>query len=395
MKFKGIGTLHGKQVEITINAKSRDEAFSQMKQSGYENISIVEVSSIFSRRSVSVKDIAMCFRQLAAFQSSGESFTKSLANIADVTPNKTLKDALLDIKRKVEYGQPISVAFAEYKFFPKIIPNLLKVGEASGEMEKTLEELAKYLQQVHNIEQGVKSALMYPKVISGVMALAMAFVVAQVLPQFRSFYTDMHIEMPFVTKCLYALSDFMNEDWFIALPALGLIFYFFKNINKYMPQACDTMCIKLPLVKSIMINLYMFRFSKTMQILIGSGVNILEALKLIADAMENHHYTTVLTNSIPMVKAGEGITSSIRRNDTNKVYDAMAIAFLNAGEETNNIPELMNRASEYYQKTLNTEIDNFGKAIEPILLVIIAVFVFFLVASVYLPIFRMSQIANQ
>ena len=111
--------------------------------------------------------------------------------------------------------------------------------------------------------------------------------------------------------------------------------------------------------------------------------------------MENHHYSSVLQKSIPLIKAGEGITSSIRRNDTEKVYDAMAIAFLNAGEETNNIPELMERAGEYYQKTLNTEIENFGKAIEPILLVIIAIFVFFLVASVYLPIFRMSQIANQ
>lgn len=395
MKFKGIGTLHGKQVEITLNAKSRDEAFSQMKQSGYENISIVEMASFFSRRSVSVKEIAMCFRQLAAFQASGESFTKSLANIADVTQNQTLKDALLDIKRKVEYGQPISVAFAEYKFFPKIIPNLLKVGEASGEMEKTLEELAKYLQQVNNIEQGVKSALMYPKVISGVMALAMAFVIAKVLPEFRSFYTDMHIEMPFVTKCLYAFSDFINEDWFIALPAFALVFYFFKNINKYLPNFCDTMSIRMPLVKTIMINLYMFRFAKTMQILVSSGVNIVEAINLISDAMENHHYSSVLQKSIPLIKAGEGITSSIRRNDTEKVYDAMAIAFLNAGEETNNIPELMERAGEYYQKTLNTEIENFGKAIEPILLVIIAIFVFFLVASVYLPIFRMSQIANQ
>ena len=395
MKFKGIGSLHGRQVEITISANSRDEAVKKMKEQGYENISVVESGSFIFKRKPNTKDISVCFEQLATFQEAGESFTKSLATIADVTPNPTLKEALLDIKRKVEGGKQINAAFADYGFFPKIVPNLIKVGEASGELDKTLAELSRYLQQVHNIEQGVKSALMYPKVIGVVMVIAMLVVVSQVLPKFRSFYTDMHIEMPFLTKCLYALSDFLNDQWFIAIPAAVVVWYFLKNIGKYLPTLTDSLCIKIPLLKKIMINLYMFRFCKTMQILLGSGVDIKEAMPLTADTMDNHIYADVIRASIPQIKAGEGITSSIRRNDTDLVYDSMAIAFLNAGEETNNIPDLMKKASAYYQRTLNVEIENFGKAIEPILLVFIAIFVFALVASVYLPIFKMSQIARQ
>jgi len=341
MKFKGIGSLHGRQVEITISANSRDEAVKKMKEQGYENISVVESGSFIFKRKPNTKDISVCFEQLATFQEAGESFTKSLATIADVTPNPTLKEALLDIKRKVEGGKQINAAFADYGFFPKIVPNLIKVGEASGELDKTLAELSRYLQQVHNIEQGVKSALMYPKVIGVVMVIAMLVVVSQVLPKFRSFYTDMHIEMPFLTKCLYALSDFLNDQWFIAIPAAVVVWYFLKNIGKYLPTLTDSLCIKIPLLKKIMINLYMFRFCKTMQILLGSGVDIKEAMPLTADTMDNHIYADVIRASVPQIKAGEGITSSIRRNDTDLVYDSMAIAFLNAGEETNNIPDLM------------------------------------------------------
>ena len=395
MKFKGIGIINGKSDEIAITAETKDDAFKKMQEMGYKNITIVESASIFQRRSVKTKDISMCFRQLAAFAEAGESFPVSLASVADVSKNRLLKDALLDIKRKVEGGKSIASAFADYKFFPPIVVNLLRVGEKSGEMEKTLNELAKYLQQVYNIEQGVSSAMMYPKIITVVMCLAMAFVVAKILPQFKSFYTDMHIEMPFMTKMLYAFSDFINNQWFIAIPAVLAIVYFIKNINKYMPVFYDNAVIKLPVVKKIMINLYMFRFAKTMQILNASGVETIDALKLTADTMENHLYKNIIKDAIPKVEAGGGITSSIRRCDKDGIYDGMVIAFLQTGESTDNIDGLMGKASDFYQRNLNTAIDNFGKAIEPIILVIIACFVFVLVSSVYLPIFRMSQISNQ
>ena len=395
MKFKGIGTLDGTQKEIDIIADSPEQATQQMKKLGYTGISIVEKASLLSRKKVKTKDISMVFRQLAAFSAAGESFTKSLNSVADVTGNPTLKNALLDIRKKIEAGQEIPDAFAEYKFFPKIVINLLKVANSSGNMETTLDELAKYLQQLYNIEAGVSSAFIYPKVILFVMFSAMSFITAKILPQFRSFYTDMNIEMPFITKMIYAFSDFLNNDWFIALPAVFAIVYFVKNFDKYMPETYDYMVINIPIIKGIMTHLYMFRFCKTMEILSNSEMDILETLQLSSDVMENHLYVDVLQKTILRVREGEGVTSSIRKNDKNKIFDLMTIAFLNTGEESSNIGGMMKKASEFYQKTINVEIEGFGKVIEPILLVIIAFFVFILVSSVYLPIFKMSQMAGQ
>lgn len=390
MKFKGVGSKRGRQVEVSITAKSRDEAMKKMKAEGYENISIVEAPSLFNRRSKpSTKEISVCFEQLAAFQEAGESFPKSLATIADVTKNTVLKEALMDIKRKVESGKSIADAFSDYSFFPKIVSNLIKVGETSGELDKTLKELSLYLNQVTAIEKGVSSAMLYPKVVSAVMFIAACVVVTQVLPKFRSFYTDMHIEMPFITKCLYALSDFLIDDWFIAIPTVFIGIYFIKNLPRFLPGVADFLSMNTPIVKSIMINLYMFRFCKTMQILLGAGVNIKDAMPLVADTMENHVYADIIRKAIPYINAGEGITSSIRRHDENGKYDAMAIAFLNAGEETNSIPTLMGKGSNYFQRTLITDIENFPKTIEPILIVIIGVFVLALVMAVYTPILRM------
>ena len=124
-------------------------------------------------------------------------------------------------------------------------------------------------------------------------------------------------------------------------------------------------------------------------------MDILETLQLSSDVMENHLYVDVLQKTILRVREGEGVTSSIRKNDKNKIFDLMTIAFLNTGEESSNIGGMMKKASEFYQKTINVEIEGFGKVIEPILLVIIAFFVFILVSSVYLPIFKMSQMAGQ
>ena len=106
-------------------------------------------------------------------------------------------------------------------------------------------------------------------------------------------------------------------------------------------------------------------------------------------------YADIIIKTIPLVKAGEGITSSIRKNDTDKIFDLMAIAFLSTGEDTDDMPELLFKAAAFYERSLNRDIDSFPKKIEPVLLVFISIFVFALVASVYLPVFRMSQIANQ
>lgn len=394
MKFKGIGTKDNKQIEINITANSRDDAYLQMKNMGYSNISVIESGSIFARHSLSNKELAMVFRQLAAFSEAGENFPTALASVADVITNTSLKEILLDIRRRVERGESIPSAFSQHKCFPNIVINLLKVGDASGEMDKTLDELARYLQQTCNIDSGVSSAMMYPKIVSGVMVLAMLYIVTNVLPQFRSFYDDMHIEMPMITKVMYALSDFMNADWYIVIPGMLALFYFIKNSKKYIPDIHDSLVITLPIIKSIMKNLYMFRFCKTLQILIASNVDIIEALKLTSGAMDNHLYSDVIDKSIPQVKAGEGITSAIRRNDTGNIFDVMTIAFLSTGENTNNIDGLMLKASEFYRRNLETEIDNFGKKIEPLILIVIAVFVLILVSSVYLPIFRMSQITG-
>ena len=394
MKFQGIGTLDGVVEEIEIDASSKMEAQREMASLGYRDITIVEKASFFSKKSVSSKELSITFRQLASFATAGETFLKSLSDVAAVTQNKILQEALLDVRSKVEMGMSIPSAFGQHKIFSPVIINLLRVGDESGEMETVLNELANYLEQITDIEDGVNSALMYPKIISGVMVLAGFFLVTYVLPQFRSFYTNMKIEMPFMTKMLYAMSDFINNDWIIAVPGICAILYFIKNLPRFAPMFYDNMIISAPIIKSIMTNMYMFRFCKTLQILTQANVNIIEAMNLVRDTLDNHLYVEVLDKTIPLIRIGEGIASSMRMNDPDNRFDIMAMAFLATGEETNNIPELMATASRHYQKVLKMEIENFGKRLEPILLFVIAIFVFILVASVYLPIFRMSQMAG-
>ncbi len=395
MKFKGIGVRDGTVEEIEISAESRDDAYRQMSEMGYKEISVVQKAGFFQQNSVSNKELGIVFRQLASFASAGETFLRSLTDVADVTKNKTLQEALLDIRSRIEMGTPIPVAFSQHSIFPPVVVNLLRVGDESGEMETVLDELAQYLEQIADINDGVNSALMYPKILTTIMMIAGIFLVTYVLPQFRSFYTSMKMEMPFMTKLLYAISDFLRNDWMIAIPGLLAIGFLLKNLKQYMPMLYDNIIVSLPIVKGIMINMYMFRFCKTLQILTQSNIQILDALELTRDTLENHLYTDVLDKTIPLVRIGESISSSMRRNDPDNRFDVMAMAFLSTGEETNNIPELMDTAAQHYQKILKMEIENFGKQLEPILLVGIALFVFALAASVYLPIFRMSQMGGQ
>lgn len=394
MKFEGIGSLNGKTESIDIEAPSLDAAKKKMTSLGYKDVAVVEKSSFFHKTSVSTKELSMIFRQLSAFAMAGETFARSLGSVAEVTKDETLREAILDIRRKVEMGVSIPAAFSQYKFFPAVVINLLNVADKTGEMETVLNEISKYLEQVNDIEEGVSSATMYPKIVGVVMLLAGIGLTTYILPQFRQFYTDMHIEMPAATKFLYALSDFMNEDWMIAIPGILALVYFVKNTKTYIPNTHDKMEISLPIIGKIMRDLYMFRFCKTLQILIQSGTETIEALQLTRNTMENHLYSDILDKVIPMVRMGESITSSIKRNDPEGQFDIMVMAFLSTGEESGNIAALMKSASEYYQKQLNLGITTFGKQLEPILLVFIAIFVFALALSIYLPIFRMSQMAG-
>ncbi len=394
MKFEGIGTLDGKTESIDIEAVSIDAARRIMTSRGYKDVSVVEKTSFFRKTSVSNKEMSIIFRQLSAFATAGETFVRAMSNVAEVTKDETLREALLDIKRRIEMGVSIPVAFGQYKIFPSVVINLLNVADKTGEMEVVLAEISKYLEQVTDIEDGVSSATMYPKIVGGVMLIAGIGLTGYVLPQFRQFYTEMHIEMPTATKFLYALSDFLNEDWMIAIPGILALLYFLKNTKTYIPNIHDQLEVSLPIIGKIMRDLYMFRFCKTLQILTQSGTETIEALQLTRDTLENHLYTDILDKVIPLVRIGESITSSLRRNDPEGRFDIMVIAFLTTGEEAGSIPALMKSASEYYQKQLNLGIVNFGKQLEPILLVVIAIFVFALAMSIYMPIFRMSQMAG-
>ncbi len=391
MRFDGVGILNGQTKRITIDAETRALAIEEMARQGYTDISVIEKASFFSRAKVSNKELCTVFRQLASFAGAGETFTNALGEVADVTSNKGLKEALLDIRRRIELGTPIPIAFSQHKIFPSTVIALLNVADKSGEIETVLEETARYLEQVSDIENGISSSLLYPKIVGVVMAAVFTLMVVFVLPQFRQMYASMKIDMPTITKVLYAFSDFMREDWMIALPGVIAVIYFFKNARRFAPHLCDSLEVKTPIIGSLLHRLYMFRFCKTLQILTHSGVDILEALSLLRGTMTNHIYSDVLEKAIPKVRIGESLSSAMRRNDPEKVYDPLVLAFLATGESTGNMSDLMKTASDHYQKELQVDIANFSKQLEPVMIAVMGVLVGILVISVYMPILGMTQ----
>lgn len=332
--------------------------------------------------------------QLAVMIRAGINLRAALDGIADQTEHPLFKKIILGLKTDVESGKQFSEALARHpKLFGPLYINMTRASEMSGSFAKMLDRISGYIAQEIDTRKMVIGASIYPGVI-GTMAVSVTiFLLTFVLPKFRAVFQGKEEVLPWATKFLMAVSDFMVADWYFVVGGIILIIGSLVAVSKTEVGGWwfDRMRLTIPVVRSMFRALYIGRSLHTMGQLINAGVPMLDTLAITGDISGNRMYRSMWRTVYSSVKQGKKIATPLQK--TNLLPQAVS-QMIAAGEESGKLGEVLDEISAYYQKQLREKIKAVTSMIEPIMIILMGSVVGFIAMAIILPIFKMSSLVK-
>jgi len=388
----------GREVRNTIDAPTEQEAIAALMGRNLLVTSINEASGKKGRAgsgTVPLQDIVVFTRQLATMIDAGIAIVGSLQTLADQTMNKTMKDIIRDITSRVESGDNFSQALHRHpKVFGRMYVSMVDAGEKGGLLQEILDRLATYLENTARLHKKVKSAMMYPSVVTLVAMTITIFLIVKVVPVFGEIYDGFDAELPKPTQFLIAVSDFMKKSWYIIVAVLGALAWGWLKFIETKPglEFWDRIRIKLPIFGDIAHKICLARFARTLASLIRSGVPILEVLNIVANTCGHTGMEKSIRSSSVDIEKGDGIATALGRHP---IFPIMIVRMMSAGESTGRIDAMLEKVADFLDEEIDTTLSGLTSLIEPLLIVFLGVTIGGIVICMFMPIFKMSDIINQ
>lgn len=339
---------------------------------------------------VTVKDRAFLSRQLATMLLSGIPLVESIKVLLLQTKNQTIRQVLTEVLRDLEGGLTFSAAIERHpKVFNSIYVAIVRSGEVSGKLEDVLQQLAENIEKENALVSKLKSAMVYPVFIIAAMIGVAILMMVKVMPQLRSIFTESNVELPISTTILLAASDFMVKYWWLVVIALiggviGLAYYITTPSGKVI---LNNIQVRLP--GGISEDLYMARFTRTMSMLIKSGLPIIQSLEITSQVMNNYIFENALLNARSEIERGLPLSAPL---DRSKHFPKIVSQMILVGEQTGRLDQILERLAIYYETEMDDKVKGISSLIEPMIIVILGIGVAFLVMAVLMPIYNITQI---
>lgn len=383
-------------VENTLNADSKEVAEDILRSRGFIPLDVKPHSTKadlknmqIGRKAVKIRELAVFTRQLSTMIKAGMSPLSSIEVVARPIKNQFFKDALKSVQDSINTGSDLSSAFAEHpKIFKPIYISLVEAGEASGNLDESLERLATQLEKDAQLRSEVKSAMIYPIVV---VVFAMVIIVAMmlfVIPVFATLFEDTGGSLPAPTQLLVNVSEIVKKYWFL-LPFIPVaIYYAVKQIlaTEKGRRAWDTAKINMPMkIGPLYLKIVTARITRTLSTLQSSGVPIIQAIEITSPTASNVVIQDKFKQTINKIKQGEDISQALKTVDE---LPDMALAMIEAGEEAGELPQMLSKVADTYEEEVELAIKGLKSIMEPIMIIGIGGLVGFIVISLYLPIFK-------
>ena len=382
-------------VETTMVSNSSIEVEKTVSEMGGDVLSVLEKkSSSFNIQlgdPVKLQEKTNFIQQLKTMLSSGVSLVKSLEIALQQINNDTFRNTIETVINDIKQGNSFSDALKKHpKIFDKISIAMVEAGEKGGILDKMLEELEKSMKKDVEIRDNIKKATSYPKIVGSIMVISMYVVITKVIPTFTGILTSSGTEIPALTRYLLALGDFLNSSGIYLLISLIGIFTLAKFIGKTESGKLffDKIALKNPFYKKITIAAINLRFTKILGTLLSFGVPLKDALGVVKNVADNTIYINAIDKIIEDIESGKPITSSVK--ETN-VFSDYLCSMVGVGEEVGALDKMFLSASEYYEIELTNSTDGLSALIEPIITVVMGIFIALFVGSVFLPMFKMYE----
>ncbi|MFA5144305.1 MAG: type II secretion system F family protein [Candidatus Omnitrophota bacterium] len=387
----------GKVVKGTMEAADKTELIDKLHKMGYMTTNVREssgraASSVLDSFSwIRSDDILVFYVQLANMISAGITILMSLNTLAKQTENKALKQAIGNVSRQVEAGASLSQAFASQpRIFSKLFVNMIKAGEASGNLDSVLMRYAQFFENQNELKQKINSALFYPVILLCAGLAVTLFIITFVIPQFAEIYLKAGIKLPLPTLIVYNAGIAIKKFWYLGIIAfialfIGIRLYIKLDAGRLL---FDRMKLTLPIVGSLYRKVVMARFSRTLATLLGSGVPILQSLDITREVVGNEVIARAVSNIRGYVEKGERMSEPMRVSEE---FPPDIVQMVAVGEETGNVDGMLNKTADFYDITVEYAVKRLTTIIEPLFLVILGIMVGFIMASMLMPIFDMVK----
>jgi type IV pilus assembly protein PilC len=390
-------TASGREIQSSVEAVTEQAAILALLNRNLLVVSIQEKVAKKGRTGggrVALADLVVFTRQLATMIDAGLAMVQSLQALAEQTTNKAMRDVIKDVCSRVEGGDSFSEALQKHpKAFNRLYVCMVGAGEKGGLLAEILARLAVYLENAARLRKKVKSAMMYPIVVTVVAILITIFLLIKVVPVFGEIFKSFNSALPAPTQYLINVSHFVQHYILLLLVAGGGgiygWFYFIKTPAGR--NFWDSYRIRLPVFGSIAHKICLARFTRTLASLVRSGVPILEVLQIVSQTVGNVVMEKAIKTAALDIERGESISAALGKHP---VFPVMIIRMVTAGEQTGKIDSMLERIADFLDDEIETTLSGLTALIEPILIVFLGVVVGGMVICMFLPIFKLPEIVS-
>ncbi len=391
----------GKQVKDTVEASSIDTAKNSLRSAGYTILEIKELNALNKDIELpflgnpTAKDMAIFCRQFRSILRAGVPVSEVLSMLGQQTENKKLGVAIRDMQAGIEKGETLAGAMRKHpKIFSGMLINMIAAGEESGNLEESFAQMEAWFDKAKKTKAAVGKAMVYPCILIVVMVVVLIVMMVKIIPSFLSTFTEMGMELPFLTRCVMAVSDWFVKWWWllsIVLVALVIGAFFFKKTNKGQ-HFFGWMARHIPVVKNLTVRSACATFCRTLALLLGSGLPLTESIELVAMNMSNIYFREAVQMIRAMISEGWTLNASMR--DTG-IFPPMVYNMTGIGEETGDLQDMLTKTADYYDDEVQDATARLLAMMEPAIMLFLAIFVVIIVLSIFLPMMSMTTAYDQ
>ena len=352
----------------------------------------------FSSKNLSVpkKDLLIFFRQLSVILQSGVPLAQGIELLSENTKNKQFSALQHQLASRLSSGEELSICLKKYpKVFPEITIGLIEAGEAGGILDQVLERIAKLIEERAKIKSQIQGALIYPVIILALAITVSLALLIFIVPKFEEMFNSMDAELPGITKFMLTLSEFVTSVSFLIYTPIIIAGVYFLFSNYYRSRSgkfqIDSMILKIPLFGSLILRSEVASMCDTMSTLLNSGIPLVEVLNKCIAASANERVKKSIFSAIQSVKEGQELGISL---NTYKVFPSLVMSMIKIGEETGRLSFMSENLATFYKREVDETVSSLTKAMEPLIIIVVAGIVGTIVVSLYLPMFKVIQVVG-
>ncbi len=393
-KYRAI-TNSGRKLEGMYNAKSKEEVISMLREKKYYPVTIKETDAdkdirelhIFSK--VKTKDIAIFCRQFYTMLNAGVTIINCLDILRQQTESKRLRYVIGKLYEDVQKGLTFSEALKKHtNIFPELLINMVEAGEVSGNLDTIMDRMSEHYEKEFKINNKIKGAMVYPAILSIVAVGVVIFMLIFVMPTFMGMFEGSDAPLPAPTAFLLATSDVLKKFWYIFAGGVIALIFGTKQALKLdnIRLLADKIKFKLPIIKGTTEKIVTSRFTRTLSTLSSSGVPLLQSLEIVAEVVGNKIVGNGINIAKEEVRKGISLSGTIR--DVG-VFPVMVTSMIEIGEESGALDEILEKTAAFYDEELEAALQKLTTMIEPLMIVVMAAVIGFIVIAMLLPMFGM------